>query len=163
MLLKSSSWRRTAQNLPAPPKPHYLQTKVHDNFLSFLSFLPPNILHTTPYPHLSGTNSTYKATMATHEQLDSTSSRPPLDPTTYEAEHSSEKPLQPILHIGTRKSALAVIQAELVKSTLESLHPDATYEIHAMSTMGDKRPLYMNSAQSHSGHMNLRVNYSMED
>lgn len=76
--------------------------------------------------------------MATHEQLESTSSRPPLDPTTYAAQHEKETPLQPILHIGTRKSALAVVQAEMVKAALEEAYPAASYEIHAMSTMGDK-------------------------
>lgn len=42
------------------------------------------------------------------------------------------------MHIGTRKSALAVIQAEMVVDALKKAHPENNYEIHAMSTMGDK-------------------------
>ena len=93
--------------------------------------------------------------MATHEQLPSTSSRPPLDPTTekpYENEAPSEEASLPSLkrksstanitastiHIGTRRSALAVIQAEIVLADLKKAHPETQYEIHAMATMGDK-------------------------
>lgn len=42
------------------------------------------------------------------------------------------------LHIGTRKSALAVVQAEMVQRALQASSPSLQYEIHAMSTMGDK-------------------------
>jgi len=91
--------------------------------------------------------------MATHEQLDSTSSRPLLDPTVSHQEKSSketapstalkrkseEAGITPsTIHIGTRKSALAVIQAEMVLADLKKSHPEVDYEIHAMSTMGDK-------------------------
>jgi hydroxymethylbilane synthase len=92
--------------------------------------------------------------MATHEQLESTSSRPILDPTTTHQEKSSknEAPSTALkrkaaeaeivpsstLHIGTRKSTLAVVQAEMVFEALKKAHPENTYEIHAMSTMGDK-------------------------
>lgn len=93
--------------------------------------------------------------MATHEQLDSTSSRPILDPTVSIQEKSSKEeapstalkrnaeeaglissPMK--INIGTRRSALAVVQAEMVLADLKKAHPDVSYEIHAMSTMGDK-------------------------
>jgi hydroxymethylbilane synthase len=92
--------------------------------------------------------------MATHEQLDSTSSRPILDPTTAPHQEKSSQEAAPStalkrkaeeanltatkLHIGTRKSALAVVQAEMVLASLKKAHPEIDYEIHAMSTMGDK-------------------------
>ena len=91
--------------------------------------------------------------MATHEQLPSTSCRPVLDPTVSTQEKSSkdvapstalnrkaeEASVVPsTLNIGTRRSALAVVQAELVLADLKKAHPDVSYEIHAMATMGDK-------------------------
>ena len=93
--------------------------------------------------------------MATHEQLDSTSARPVLDPTVpLTSQSSSAKDVAPstalkrksdeanitaaTIHIGTRKSALAVIQAEMVLASLKKAHPETQYEIHAMNTMGDK-------------------------
>ncbi|CZR56948.1 probable porphobilinogen deaminase [Phialocephala subalpina] len=91
--------------------------------------------------------------MATHEQLDSTSSRPVLDPTVSVQEKSSKEEApstlkrsaetanldeKPTIHIGTRRSALAVVQAEMVLAALQNAHPELNYEIHAMSTMGDK-------------------------
>lgn len=104
--------------------------------------------------------------MATHEQLESTSSRPPLDPTTSPLERSA-KDVAPrrlsktqseeksaaatTIHIGTRKSALAVIQANLILEALKKARPDAQYEVHAMSTMGDKNqvtPLHDFGAKS---------------
>lgn len=42
------------------------------------------------------------------------------------------------LTIATRKSALALWQAEYVKSRLESLHPDLTVTLLGMSTQGDR-------------------------
>lgn len=91
--------------------------------------------------------------MATHEKLPSTSSRPVLDPTTSTQETSSndEAPSTALkrksdeanvtadtIHIGTRRSALAVVQAEMVLADLKKAHPETEYEIHAMATMGDK-------------------------
>ncbi|KAF8866948.1 porphobilinogen deaminase [Acephala macrosclerotiorum] len=92
--------------------------------------------------------------MATHEQLDSTSSRPILDPTVSIQEKSSKEEApstalrcsaetanldeKTTIHIGTRRSALAVVQAEMVLAALRKAHPELNYEIHAMSTMGDK-------------------------
>lgn len=88
--------------------------------------------------------------MATHEQLESTSSRPALDPTTWAHDHPKDaattaataKPAEAgsgtTVHIGTRRSALAVMQAELVLKALQKAHPEVNYEVHAMSTMGDK-------------------------
>lgn len=42
------------------------------------------------------------------------------------------------IHIGTRRSALAVAQTDIVHAALRALHPENSYEIHAMSTTGDK-------------------------
>lgn len=42
------------------------------------------------------------------------------------------------IHIGTRRSALALKQTELVVSALQATHPHISCEIHAMATMGDK-------------------------
>ncbi|TVY85875.1 Porphobilinogen deaminase, partial [Lachnellula willkommii] len=91
--------------------------------------------------------------MATHEQLQSTSSRSILDPT-IPLEKGASKEAAPAsalkrksdaagitgtkIHIGTRRSALAVVQAELVLAALKTAHPEIEYEIHAMATMGDK-------------------------
>lgn len=50
------------------------------------------------------------------------------------SENEKTKPI----YIGTRRSALAVIQAELVRDALQAAHPDKTFEISAMATMGDK-------------------------
>jgi hydroxymethylbilane synthase len=91
--------------------------------------------------------------MATHEQLPSTSSRPPLDPTisvqvksltesvpstTLKRKADEAGVTATHINIGTRKSALAVIQAEMVLADLKKAHPEVQYEIHAMSTKGDK-------------------------
>jgi hydroxymethylbilane synthase len=87
--------------------------------------------------------------MATHEQLESTSSRPALDPTTWAHDHPEKVTASQTrsaeagsagttIHIGTRRSALAVIQANMVLSDLQKARPDVNYEVHAMSTMGDK-------------------------
>ncbi|KAH8599749.1 porphobilinogen deaminase, dipyromethane cofactor binding domain-containing protein [Bisporella sp. PMI_857] len=88
--------------------------------------------------------------MATNEQKESTSSQDVLDPTTNISEKSpsidipqkrkaSEAGLTPQkINIGTRRSALAVIQAETVLAALKKAHPENEYEIHAMATMGDK-------------------------
>ncbi|TVY75963.1 Porphobilinogen deaminase [Lachnellula suecica] len=88
--------------------------------------------------------------MATHEQLDSTSSRPALDPTVpLEKQDAPSSALKrksdeagitamKKINIGTRRSALAVVQAEMVLKALKKAHPEIEYEIHAMATMGDK-------------------------
>lgn len=94
--------------------------------------------------------------MATHEQLPSTSSRSVLDPTT-STQNTSSKETAPKtalrtassnpedeatkklkVNFGTRKSPLAVVQAEFVQTAFKDAHPTYNYEIHAMSTMGDK-------------------------
>ncbi|RKF63781.1 Porphobilinogen deaminase [Golovinomyces cichoracearum] len=41
-------------------------------------------------------------------------------------------------NVGTRKSALAMIQAEIVHTDLKKSYPDTYFEIHPMNTMGDK-------------------------
>ncbi|KAI1007522.1 Porphobilinogen deaminase [Podosphaera aphanis] len=42
------------------------------------------------------------------------------------------------INIGTRRSALALVQAEMVCDALKKAHPAKIFEIHAMATMGDK-------------------------
>jgi len=42
------------------------------------------------------------------------------------------------IHIGTRRSRLALLQTDIVHSALQKAWPDQRFEIHAMSTMGDK-------------------------
>ncbi|CAG8976073.1 hypothetical protein HYALB_00002351 [Hymenoscyphus albidus] len=88
--------------------------------------------------------------MSTHEQKESTSSRDPLDPTLRNEKHEYT-PTKKKINIGTRRSALAVIQAEMVKKSLEKAHPEIEFEIHAMATMGDKNqvtPLHDFGAKS---------------
>ena len=91
--------------------------------------------------------------MATYENLESNSSRTSIDSTTNFQEKSAKK-IAPstvpkrksddakitaaTIRIGTRRSALAVVQAEMVLADLKKSHPEVQYEIHAMSTMGDK-------------------------
>ncbi|TAQ89604.1 hypothetical protein B7494_g2090 [Chlorociboria aeruginascens] len=85
--------------------------------------------------------------MANHDKVDSASSRPEVDPTT----NIQEKAATTTVHIGTRRSALAVIQANMVYRALQEAHPDIHYEIHSMSTMGDKNqvtPLHEFGAKS---------------
>ncbi|NJL98013.1 MAG: hydroxymethylbilane synthase [Synechococcaceae cyanobacterium SM2_3_2] len=41
------------------------------------------------------------------------------------------------IHIGSRKSALALVQTHWVESQLRAHHPDQAFEIHTMSTQGD--------------------------
>jgi hydroxymethylbilane synthase len=91
--------------------------------------------------------------MATHEQLESTSSRLVIDPTVPLEKGASKEAAPPTalkrksdgagitgtkMHIGTRRSALAVVQAEMILAALRKAHPEIDYEIHAMATMGDK-------------------------
>jgi hydroxymethylbilane synthase len=55
------------------------------------------------------------------------------------------------INIGTRKSLLALAQADIVKEQLEQLFPELDIEIHAMATMGDKNqvtPLHSFGAKS---------------
>lgn len=42
------------------------------------------------------------------------------------------------VNIGTRRSALALVQAQLIQNLLRKAHPKIEFEIHAMATMGDK-------------------------
>lgn len=46
--------------------------------------------------------------------------------------------MQSVIRIGSRKSALAVIQAEIIKSTIERHHPEIKIELVTMKTTGDK-------------------------
>ncbi|RPA72100.1 porphobilinogen deaminase [Ascobolus immersus RN42] len=55
------------------------------------------------------------------------------------------------INIGTRKSLLALAQADIVKEQLEQMFPELEIEIHAMATMGDKNqvtPLHSFGAKS---------------
>ncbi|KAH0530810.1 hypothetical protein TsFJ059_005393 [Trichoderma semiorbis] len=45
---------------------------------------------------------------------------------------------QPPLRIGTRRSNLAVVQAEGIRDSLERIAPERTFEIEALHTLGDK-------------------------
>ncbi|UKZ75146.1 hypothetical protein TrVFT333_002820 [Trichoderma virens FT-333] len=45
---------------------------------------------------------------------------------------------QPPLRIGTRRSNLAVVQAEGIRASLQRVAPDRTFEIEALHTLGDK-------------------------
>ncbi|BFZ64349.1 porphobilinogen deaminase [Saitoella coloradoensis] len=51
---------------------------------------------------------------------------------------SAEKTSFPI---GSRRSKLALVQTELVQSSLQALHPDLSFPISAMQTMGDKNQI----------------------
>lgn len=82
--------------------------------------------------------------MATHEQLPSTSSRPPLDPTITTTTTNT-------VNIGTRRSKLALVQAQIVHDALKAAYPETDFKIHAMATMGDKNqvtPLHSFGAKS---------------
>ncbi|TKA72517.1 hypothetical protein B0A49_02467 [Cryomyces minteri] len=61
----------------------------------------------------------------------------PLPPSSTTASASPAADL-PTINIGTRRSLLARIQADIVEKALKKAHPERKYEIHAMSTMGDK-------------------------
>jgi hypothetical protein len=47
-------------------------------------------------------------------------------------------PVQMPLRIGTRKSNLAVVQAEGIRDRLQKIAPDRSFEIQALRTLGDK-------------------------
>ncbi|KAK5009306.1 porphobilinogen deaminase, partial [Cryomyces antarcticus] len=61
----------------------------------------------------------------------------PLPPSSTTASTSPATDL-PTINIGTRRSLLARIQTDIVEKALKEAHPERRYEIHAMSTMGDK-------------------------
>ncbi|RDW72687.1 porphobilinogen deaminase [Aspergillus mulundensis] len=46
--------------------------------------------------------------------------------------------MAPPFRIGTRRSNLAVVQAEGIRDSLQRLAPDRTYELEALRTLGDK-------------------------
>jgi len=60
------------------------------------------------------------------------------------ATKTSEPPSPPsttnttTIRIGSRKSVLALKQTQIVHDALQAAWPELKYEIHAMSTMGDK-------------------------
>jgi len=63
----------------------------------------------------------------------------------------STTPSTSTIHIGTRRSKLALIQTDIVHEALQKAWPDKHFEIHAMSTMGDKNqttPLHNFGAKS---------------
>ncbi|KAM0433302.1 hypothetical protein ACHAPT_004178 [Fusarium lateritium] len=45
---------------------------------------------------------------------------------------------QPPLRIGTRRSILAMVQAEGIRDSLQKIAPDRSFEIEALKTLGDK-------------------------
>lgn len=46
--------------------------------------------------------------------------------------------VHPPLRIGTRRSNLAVVQAEGIRDSLQRIAPDRSFEIEALRTLGDK-------------------------
>ncbi len=67
------------------------------------------------------------------------------------ASTSSTPQPRPPINIGTRRSALARIQTEIVEQALRAAWPDETYVVHAMSTTGDlnqQTPLHDFGAKS---------------
>lgn len=73
--------------------------------------------------------------MATHEGTPF--SEPKSTTTAIQTQPSSMSEKQ-TFKIGTRRSALAVVQAEHFRDTISKAHPQHNYEIVAMATMGDK-------------------------
>ncbi|PSS23373.1 hypothetical protein M430DRAFT_33873 [Amorphotheca resinae ATCC 22711] len=60
-------------------------------------------------------------------------------------------PPQPPLRIGTRRSNLAMVQAEQIRNSLQKIAPDRSFEIEALRTLGDKdqtKALYNFDAKS---------------
>ncbi|RSL68328.1 hypothetical protein CEP54_002835 [Fusarium duplospermum] len=51
---------------------------------------------------------------------------------------ASASSAQPPVRIGTRRSNLAMIQAEGIRDSLQKIEPDRTFEIEALTTLGDK-------------------------
>lgn len=58
--------------------------------------------------------------------------------TSQQPRHASDSTSLPTVRLGTRKSMLARVQTDLVAKELRKAWPDRKYDIHAMSTMGDK-------------------------
>lgn len=50
----------------------------------------------------------------------------------------AETPILPPLRIGTRKSKLAVIQAEGIRDPLQAIAPHLSFEIEALRPLGDR-------------------------
>ncbi|KAI9716258.1 MAG: hypothetical protein M1812_005483 [Candelaria pacifica] len=68
-----------------------------------------------------------------------------------DAAQSAEEDVKTEINIGTRKSKLALVQTDIVHEALKKAWPELKYEIHAMSTMGDKNqviPLHDFGAKS---------------
>ena len=79
--------------------------------------------------------------MASHAQnTESTSSHAPstaADSTLTSRSSSTSKPV----NIGTRRSKLAMVQAEQVLGQLQALHQTIDFKVNAMATMGDKNQI----------------------
>ncbi len=131
-----------------PPRVRALLSACRDNHpVTTVTSTPPRhikaqrwsfyiLLYTSHYYILGPT---YPTMMSAHPE--STSSHPSAgapDPTITSTSAASNA--QSIINIGTRRSKLALIQAELVRKKLAE-HPDnkgREFKIHAMATMGDK-------------------------
>lgn len=50
----------------------------------------------------------------------------------------SSPAVQPPLRIGTRRSNLAIVQAESIRDSLQRIAPNRSYEIETLHTLGDK-------------------------
>ena len=57
---------------------------------------------------------------------------------TEQSSYASSTTALPPVNIGTRKSLLALAQTDIVAKDLKKAWPERTWEIHSMSTMGDK-------------------------
>lgn len=54
------------------------------------------------------------------------------------AVHAVAQPPLPAVRIGTRRSNLAVVQAEGIRDRLQEIAPNRSFEIEALRTLGDK-------------------------
>ena len=72
-----------------------------------------------------------------------TRSEPALShpPTTANASSPDPSSIKETINVGTRKSKLAIIQADTVVEALKTQWPDKEFKVHAMSTMGDKNQI----------------------
>jgi hypothetical protein len=70
------------------------------------------------------------------KRIDSKTSRAALifNPDLVMADIPSSAPVR----IGTRRSKLAIVQAEGIRDSLQKIDPDRSFEIEALSTLGDK-------------------------
>ncbi|ODQ67590.1 porphobilinogen deaminase [Nadsonia fulvescens var. elongata DSM 6958] len=87
------------------------------------------------------------------ERLIAESTIRPFSPSEIDTKEASLEPIhidsgvqdRPRVHVGGRKSKLAVVQTKIVAAELQKVHPDLSFPVLAISTLGDQvqgRPLY---------------------